>query len=375
MAFCTLGTIDVYTWRADILKASAEGVAALYRDGVQFSSHGNLFNAQVFSHPPSMIHVLQAWHLLEIHGHLPLQFWMRFSCALADALSLLVVWKIGKQNPSLRIAPAGLALLAACPLSLMISGFHGNTDPIMILFVLASVYFIERRCWAVAGAFFGLAMCIKIVPVILLIAFVLYLPTWNSRFRFAVLSLSVFVAAGMPFWIADFSAIVHALAHYNGDPWLTSRVLAYAGVSAAMHKAVFFALLAALSVAMNIRRRIPLFAQVGAIFAVFLAFAPGFSVQYFAWEVPWILFAGTGATLAYYVVPGAFLARLYTVWCGGLPWYAADQAHAKMGYALGLLFVAAWITIYALAAIYPVKVFRLVTSNTQPGSIRQPPLL
>src|SRR5438874_5090104 len=58
MALLTDGTNDASTWQMDIVKVSTEGIAALYRDGVQYVSRGHLSHVQVFSHPPSMIHVL-----------------------------------------------------------------------------------------------------------------------------------------------------------------------------------------------------------------------------------------------------------------------------------------------------------------------------
>ena len=51
----------------------------------------------------------------------------------------------------------------------MISGFHGNTDPLMIAPLLLSVYLIEADApsW-IAGAAMGLATNVKVVPVVLL---------------------------------------------------------------------------------------------------------------------------------------------------------------------------------------------------------------
>ena len=38
-----------------------------------------------------------------------------------------------------------VTLLAVAPPSILISGFHGNTDPVMILFVLLSMYLLDRK--------------------------------------------------------------------------------------------------------------------------------------------------------------------------------------------------------------------------------------
>jgi hypothetical protein len=57
---------------------------------------------------------------------------------------------------------------------------------------------------------------------------------------------------------------------------------------------------------------------------LFLAFSPGFGIQYLAWLVPWAVAAGTAATALYYATGGVFAFLVYTYWSGGLPWYFAD---------------------------------------------------
>src|SRR5579862_1697441 len=166
LAFFTYGTNDVDTWRNDLTKVSTEGVAALYRYGVYFWAGGKLSPVQVFSHPPAMIHVLYFWGMLANVTGLPVQFWMRFSCAIADAITLLIVCNIARREPGFQINVVSLMLLAACPVSIFISGFHGNTDPIMICFVVDAVHFGGSRAPTIAGFCFGLALCIKILPVI-----------------------------------------------------------------------------------------------------------------------------------------------------------------------------------------------------------------
>ena len=42
-------------------------------------------------------------------------------------------------------AGARVLLLAVAPISIMVSGFHGNTDPLMVFLVLLSVYLLEAR--------------------------------------------------------------------------------------------------------------------------------------------------------------------------------------------------------------------------------------
>src|SRR5579871_3714975 len=197
MALFTYGTLDVTTWRADVVAAKTVGVTALYREGVHYAVRGVPYPAQLFSHPPSMIHVLRFWDALESLTRLPLQFWMRLCCALADLGTVLVIWKLSLRSQVLMIDAKKLILLAACPISIMVSGFHGNTDPIMVFFLVLSVYFVQTERATLAGILFGSALCIKIVPVIYALCFVLNIGNVRARARFVASAGMTFALAGM----------------------------------------------------------------------------------------------------------------------------------------------------------------------------------
>jgi len=91
--------------------------------------------------------------------HLPFAFWLRLPCILADAGSVLVVWKyFARTNVAAgrAVLPAGttnlttgqlasLLVLALSPVSLVISGYHGNTDSLMIFLALLSLFLVEGR--------------------------------------------------------------------------------------------------------------------------------------------------------------------------------------------------------------------------------------
>src|SRR3954447_20644535 len=91
LVWLTYGTNDVTTFIQDLAAYSAHGAAALYRDGIRFKlPNGFTSPRQVFSHPPAMVHVLNGWAQLAAGTGLPLQFWIRYSCAVADLGSLVM---------------------------------------------------------------------------------------------------------------------------------------------------------------------------------------------------------------------------------------------------------------------------------------------
>ena len=96
-----------------------------------------------------------------------------------------IVWKILLVADLPKRDPLAVLLMALCPTSIMISGFHGNTDPLMIALLLLSVYLIEGDApsW-IAGVAMGLATNVKVVPVVLLPVVLLYLPNSWARAKF-----------------------------------------------------------------------------------------------------------------------------------------------------------------------------------------------
>jgi Glycosyltransferase family 87 len=359
MALFTYGNLDVTIYRghAAAAKNAAKngGLGELYREPARYLAPGIPYPYQV-----PMIHVVLFWDLLENVTGLPLQFWMRFTSALADVGTVLLVWRLSLRRAGFVVDKKTLILLAACPISLMISGFHGQIDPIMVFFLVASVYFVEARKASMAGLFFGLAMCIKVVPILFALCFLLAIGGLRPRVRFAAISAATFGLAGMPYFAQYWRDILHAVATYNSQPWVASKLFASFGVGPTTHKIVFFALSIGLSVFMNIPlRRVPLFIQVGAVTALFLALAPGFGEQYFAWAVPWVVSLGAWNAAIYYLVPGAFLARLYTIWSGGLPWYAADDTSSKLGTYDGILLLLSWLAVCWTLSMFILSVARI----------------
>jgi len=134
VAYNTYGTNDAITFEADIAKVESSGAEQLYRDGVE-SQPGHW---QPFSHSPPLIHGLLLLKKLENRSGLPVRFWLRVCCALADLACLGLLWKIGVRSQ------IGLLLTALAPVSLMISGFHVNTDLLLVCVSRQSRKFLFR---------------------------------------------------------------------------------------------------------------------------------------------------------------------------------------------------------------------------------------
>src|SRR5438445_4932051 len=105
--------------------------------------------------------VLRLWGWLTGITGIPLRTWLRVTSSLADAVALLLIC-LAVRRGCWRVSGPALCALAACPLSVFVAGFHGNTDPVMILFVVGSAFALE--CYgsvALCGLLLGLAVEIK----------------------------------------------------------------------------------------------------------------------------------------------------------------------------------------------------------------------
>lgn len=334
LALNTYGSNDVLTWERHLARITQDGAMAWYREGVEVPIPNFGTVHQAANHPPLVILLMELWGSLARVSGLPFGFWLRVIGAVADIGSLLLVWKILGVS-GLGARSTALLLVALSPVSIMVSGFHGNTDPVMVLFVLASVYLVEsgRPPW-LAGTALGLAVSVKIVALLFAPVFLLYLPGVRRRAEFTFAAATTAILAALPYLARDPVLILKSTFGYSSTPehWGLSQIAAtfLPGGAYAAYRAMGGVLAVApvlwASFWMNRRPRKPaLFSQCGCVAFLFLFLAPGFGVQYLAWLVPWGAGLSDRKVLPYYAASGAFLFACYTTWSGGLPWYLANS--------------------------------------------------
>jgi hypothetical protein len=325
LALKTYGTNDVYTYERFALWSRYFG-ADLYKI------------APDLNHPPSMLHVLGFLLWMSEHTHLPFHFWIRFPGILADVGSLWLVCRILGPRIAERSVFIALLLIAIAPTHILISGFHGNTDPIMIFFVMAAVWLAGYCDEPVAGGIaYGMALCIKVAPVILVPVLFLSLTGLRKRLGFFLAAAVIVGIAWSPYVFQQPLAVIHQVFGYKssyglwGFSWLF-RELANAWpatqrINTAFSRygsAVVVAAIVALSVWMNrLTRKPSLYTQVGMVFLVFFTLTSGFAVQYLAWLTPWVAELGAVPVALFIVTGSVFLLVVYNYWNLGMPWYLA----------------------------------------------------
>ena len=350
LALKTYGTNDVYSFERFAVWSRYFG-ADLYQI------------APDFNHPPSMIHLLHFLQWIAERTDLPFHFWIRFPGILADAGSLWLICRILGSRIAERSVFIAVLLIAAAPAQILISGFHGNTDPIMIFFVIAAVYLAGYRGSVIGGGIaFGLALCIKVVPLILVPVLFLAIPGWRKRTTFFAATAAVVAMAWSPFVERQPSLILHHVLGYKGSyglwgfSWLFRQLgdgwPATEFLNAAFRLAgtpTLMTAIVALSIWMNRSGRKPtLYVQVGMVFLLFFAGASAFAIQYLAWLTPWLAELGVVPVALFTLTGSVFVIVVYNFWTLGTPAYLAI---AYPWFHLQYFQALCWISVLLLAFI------------------------
>lgn len=356
LALATSGSADVLGYEDYLVKIrSVGGIAAYYAGG----AYGNPFNV-----PPLNIAVIRVMGWLADTTGLPFRFWLRLPCILADIGSFVIVWQL-LERTTFKSKSTTFLLFALCPAAIMISGFHGNSDPVMIFFVLLSIYLLEKRhtVWLAAIAL-GAAMSIKVVPLIFLPAFIFYLSTIRQRLSLLLITCAVFLVGAMPYIFQDPWIIIQKVFGYGsfygvwgwtglmnqivGPNMDSSHPTGSHGLINRIGKLLLLASIVAACFWMNRRdHKQPLFVQCGVVSFLFMFLTPGFGVQYLSWNIPFVVYLGLWPALMFYATSSIFLFIDYHCWA-----YWPTQSYYCHTKIPSLASLACWMSIIVVLMIY-----------------------
>lgn len=376
LAWNTYGTNDILTWDVSSKREESGDGAALYRNGNRFPLRKGGILSQVYNHPPPVFLLLRTWRALERTTGVPMSFWMRATDAVADVGAVLALIALDAASPPI------LAVIALSPVAILVSGFHGNTDPLLLFFLVCTALAIRRGRPVEAGLLLGCALDIKFIAILLIPAILFHLQDWPRRVKFAGACAALVAATWAPYWALDPIAILRAVAGYSSVPgywgissilssprWPTSALLPIAGFYSAYGKYLVLGLV--LLISWRMRRR-PLYEAFAVILFTFLVLTPGFGVQYLCWLVPWLGIIPLRVAMLQQAVCGTFLFAVYTFWSGGIPWYFANSFEVGMwhGSSLRALEFCAWITV--CICLFAVRSKPYPEVNLSPAAIPAP---
>ena len=304
-----------------------------------------------FNHPPftgqfvGLIYHLSAWFTPPAPHTVPrsFPFLVRLPCIIADFLAVLLLLRFRNKLGTLPIW--ALVLFALSPVSFMVTGFHGNVDPIMVCLLLVAAYFCVEEHSILSAIFLALACAIKIIPLLLVPVFCFW---WFGRgrkegVRFAMTFALSCLAVWSPALIGSPSYFVRNVLGYQSFPggwgityWLTTILAAldYDVSPQALNRFmpllfVLKMIVVASSVALAWFRRgqsgSGFLKTIALVWTAFAIFAPGFVPYYLVWLAPFVLFYSVNWYVVFTIATGIYLFAYYNIMSHGvLPWNASD---------------------------------------------------
>ncbi len=328
LATTTYGTNDIVHWFDFLNAVQHVGPIRVY---------SYPFEHALYNHPPLIGYYLE---LIGAGTHVGLSanFLIRAISSLADIATAVLVFELLRTRRTLRDATLAGVIVACSPILLIISGFHGNTDPVFTMLVLLSVYLlVDRKAPVLGGTALALALGVKIVPVVAIPCLLMYgLHRGRATlFRF----VGGFAAVSALFWVpallTQWSAIRLNVLGYSGSKdheWGLAELGQIAGDPTwaswleGPGRLTVVAICALLPALLVWRRPNCVMQAVAFALAGFLALTPTFGTQYLTWGAAAVVLLTPLGGLAFNLLAGALLAEVYTRWNDGLPW---QHAHAS----------------------------------------------
>ena len=275
---------------------------------------------------PAAMHLLSGW------TGIPDSAAQKFPAIAGDLLAGFLLWRYAR--PNWRIP----AIYLLNPVTIMLSAYHGNVDPLMAAVMIAALQLRWREQRVASGVALGIAAAMKPTAILMLPALVLPL-TFGSAMAVGATAVLLPIAMTIPFALRDPSAGWYLLSY--GGPygkWGFSLILkqlenvsrqiaslrgpalnALGRLNAALSSSGKYFVMAALMVwflwLFFRRSRIDTFekaaAAVAASFLVFYVFTLGFGVQYLSLALPFLLIVSMRLAVLYTAVLTPFLAGLY----------------------------------------------------------------
>jgi len=285
-----------------------------------------------------------------------------------DFLSVFVIWELLGHYGAKHKVPITIAC-ALSPVNFLVSAFHGNLDTMFLCLVLLAIYHAERGQILRSGIAYGLSVCVKIVPIMLVPLFFFYLKRRTDKAKFALVSAGVAMLVFLPYLIKSGHVMVTNIFLYDSNAgiwgiWRVIQMLGPDGLYQALRNpqgivrvgyawAFRLGVLALPQLLSWVRKDFNLLERVFLAFCLFLIFTPGFGVQYLAWLSLLAVAVSPILGLAYVWLGGVFLYRVYAFW-GGLvpPYYANSWAYGRWGGHEKAMDIGLWLIVVAMLILF-----------------------
>jgi hypothetical protein len=319
LALLSRGTNDIISWEVFANQIAEHGLLWMYG------------NVPLWNHPPLMGYMAEGLRALAPALGWPFPPTFKLVPIAADGLSASLIFQVWlARTGNYRTARRALLWFTLSLNAILVSGYHGNTDPLVGALVLAAAVGVERGRPFTAGALLAAAVNVKLIPLILA-PLLIARSTPREIARFAS-GLGLGVLPFLPvLWRAGDDFVSQAVAYRsNFDNWgipLLIRVTGHLGApsvvgpssEAYVSLGPSLIIVGVLVVAGYARwvQRFSTYERAALGLAIFLILTPGFGVQYTAILGPVLLAVGQRWGAAWAVASGLFLLVVYASFSTG----------------------------------------------------------
>jgi hypothetical protein len=168
----------------------------------------------LYPYPPFWALAEAGAEWLDRHGVGTFAVDVKLPVLLADLLIVAALVAAGRAG---RAPPAAAWIYAVHPVSILVTGAHGQFDAITLLFVLLALDALARGRRDASALCLAAAIGTKSFPVLLL-PFLAFAggSSWRRVARYAALALAPVALLLLPFAIADLAALLRELLGYSG---------------------------------------------------------------------------------------------------------------------------------------------------------------
>jgi hypothetical protein len=331
----TLGSNDMVAWHG-------------FAEQIQRIGLGRQYDTNpLFNHPPLMGLFAGKLFALATWSGVRFEVLFKVPLVLADALSAWLVFRSWRKRSRLQ-AGAAFALFCWNPVSLLVTGYHGNTDSLCAALSLLAAMLMDAEFALLAGLALGASINVKLIPVLLIPALLSCAKSPRQALRFLV---------GLSFGALPYAPLV--LTHWQGfrshvlgwrsfpGEWGITGLLGeigqnrhFAALAGAVNRfwiergaAIVLGFSVILAVINRLgRSRFSAREMVALSYVGFVVLAPGWGIQYSVYPVPALFAANVGRAAAYGSVAGLYVIVVYvSLWTGTLPYYSDFYSGQPLG--------------------------------------------
>ncbi len=226
---------------------------------------------------------------------------------LFDIGVLYLVYLLSKKNL------ISTFIYAVNPVTILITTLHGQFDVIPIFFLLLSIYFLNKNRGLVSILFFSLSILIKTWPILFFIPILRKIK--NKKIIPLILLLPIiFISIYIWLFKSNLIYITKTVIYYQGLWGIWGISILFRKIGVFWQKTSTFLFLISFFGYSLLTKSINIIKRIYALLIFFFVFTTNFSIQYFAWFIPFLILIKPKKYLYLIFLISIYLFSFYSIW-------------------------------------------------------------